>query len=337
MLQDKQKQKCRRSNNYYYISGSKRRNFKEFILELLILVILRTNFDGSFYFIIMAENKKSVLLYCDIINTVEKLDDETAGKLFKHYLNYINDLNPKTENLIVEIAFEPIKQNLKRDLLKWKIKKEGYSKAGKASAEAKRIQKEQSTNVENVSTKSTNVENVDVRSTKSTVKDNVNVTVNVTDTVNVKDTVIKERVVLLSSLNFQSKEINQNEFNRIAFSFWKLFKENSKTATTKNLDNAKLEDWAKDVRLMIDSDRRTLEEIQSVFKFLKVSEFWKSNIQSIKKLREQFEKLYLQSKQSNDYGTNQLTATERNRRDSAESTKRMLERLQIDIDKDQQK
>ena len=72
-----------------------------------------------FFIIIMAENKKSVLLYCDIIHTVEKMDNETAGQFFKHYLRYINDQNPKTDDLIIDIAFESVKQNLKRDLKKW--------------------------------------------------------------------------------------------------------------------------------------------------------------------------------------------------------------------------
>ena len=67
----------------------------------------------------MAENKKSFILYCDIIHTLEKLSDEDAGKLFKHILRYVNDLNPTTDHLITEIAFEPIKQQLKRDLVKY--------------------------------------------------------------------------------------------------------------------------------------------------------------------------------------------------------------------------
>ena len=36
----------------------------------------------------MAENKKSFVLYCDLIHTVEQLPDEVAGKLFKLILNY---------------------------------------------------------------------------------------------------------------------------------------------------------------------------------------------------------------------------------------------------------
>ena len=70
----------------------------------------------------MAENKKSVLLYCDIIHTVKELSDEEAGVLFKHYLAYINDQNPTPKDKLTQIVFEPIKQNLKRDLEKWKDK-----------------------------------------------------------------------------------------------------------------------------------------------------------------------------------------------------------------------
>ena len=72
----------------------------------------------------MAENKKSVLLYCDIIHTVKELTDEEAGVLFKHYLEYINDLNPTPKNKLIQVVFEPIKQNLKRDLKKWELKHE---------------------------------------------------------------------------------------------------------------------------------------------------------------------------------------------------------------------
>ncbi len=79
----------------------------------------------------MAEDKKSVLLYCDLIHTVEKLTNEQAGKLFKHYLKYINDLDPKTEDILIELVFEPIKQNLKRDLKKWEGIKEDRSINGR--------------------------------------------------------------------------------------------------------------------------------------------------------------------------------------------------------------
>jgi len=67
----------------------------------------------------MAKDKKSFVLYCDIIHTIEQLSDEQAGHLFKHVLYYVNDLNPDTDNVITKIAFEPIKQQLKRDLVRY--------------------------------------------------------------------------------------------------------------------------------------------------------------------------------------------------------------------------
>jgi hypothetical protein len=64
----------------------------------------------------MAKDKKSFLIYCDLIHTVKKLSKEDAGELFLHMLEYTNDLEPQTENVIVDIVFESIKQQLKRDL-----------------------------------------------------------------------------------------------------------------------------------------------------------------------------------------------------------------------------
>lgn len=79
----------------------------------------------------MAEDKKSFLLYTDLIHTVNKMPNDKAGELFKHILSYVNDLNPETEDLIIELTFEPIKQQLKRDLLKYKESIIDKSNAGK--------------------------------------------------------------------------------------------------------------------------------------------------------------------------------------------------------------
>jgi hypothetical protein len=67
----------------------------------------------------MAKDKKSFLLYVDLIHTVDKLPNDKAGELFKLILNYVNDLNPTTEDLLLNVAFEPIKQQLKRDLRRY--------------------------------------------------------------------------------------------------------------------------------------------------------------------------------------------------------------------------
>jgi hypothetical protein len=67
----------------------------------------------------MAENKKAIIVYADWIHQFENLTDEEAGKLIKHFFRYINDLNPIPPDRITEVAFDPIKTCLKRDLDKW--------------------------------------------------------------------------------------------------------------------------------------------------------------------------------------------------------------------------
>ena len=134
----------------------------------------------------MAENKKSVLLYCDLIHTVEKMDNETAGEFFKHYLRYINDLNPESDNPIVDITFESVKQNLKRDLVKWEERAEKSRMNGKLGGRPKTQITQQ------VNLKPRKPDTVTVTD-KVTVKDTVNV---------IKD---KEAVFKKTLLNFQDK------------------------------------------------------------------------------------------------------------------------------------
>ncbi|AZA73542.1 DUF6291 domain-containing protein [Chryseobacterium indoltheticum] len=72
----------------------------------------------------MADDKNGFLLYKDLIKTVQKLPMEKAGELFMHILKYVNDENPETNDLLIEVAFEPVKQKLKRDLKKYEETKE---------------------------------------------------------------------------------------------------------------------------------------------------------------------------------------------------------------------
>jgi len=108
--------------------------------------------------------KKSFVLYSDLKEVVDKLPAEDAGKLFKLILDYVNDLNPEPEGLLLEIAFEPIKQQLRRDLKKWEDIIGKRSKAGKLSSAQKQLM---TTSVEHCATNSTDSEN-------DTVSDTVN-------------------------------------------------------------------------------------------------------------------------------------------------------------------
>lgn len=128
----------------------------------------------------MAENKQSFVLYTDLLKVIEKLVIEDrknktnyAGELFYHILLYTNDKEPIPINFIVELAFEPIKQQLKRDLKKYEKIVEKRSIAGLASAEKRKQNQQVSTRVESVQHVLTNPTVSDT--------DNVNDNVNVTD------------------------------------------------------------------------------------------------------------------------------------------------------------
>lgn len=130
----------------------------------------------------MAEGKKGFVLYADLIYTVKKLTDVQRGQLMLTILEYVNDLNPVVNDPIIDIVFEPIKQQLKRDLKKWEGKIKQCSDAGKASAEARRNKRQR---------KSTNVNERQRKSTDSTVNVNVNDNVNVKDIFNFKNSLIQ--------------------------------------------------------------------------------------------------------------------------------------------------
>jgi hypothetical protein len=83
----------------------------------------------------MAKDKKGFILYADQKELFEQLPDDKAGQLIKFIMKYVNDENPSTEDLIINLAFTPIKQQLKRDLEKFEQTKVNRSIAGKAGAD----------------------------------------------------------------------------------------------------------------------------------------------------------------------------------------------------------
>ena len=122
----------------------------------------------------MAINKKGFILYADQKALFDQLTNDKAGELIKFIFSYVNDENPTTEDIIINLAFTPIKQQLKRDLAKFNEIKEIRSKAGKIGME-KRWQ-----SITNDNKPLQTITNI-------TVNDNVNdnVKVNVKDKVNV--------------------------------------------------------------------------------------------------------------------------------------------------------
>ena len=137
----------------------------------------------------MAENKKSFILYCDQKGVWDKLDDAQAGRLIKHIIAYVNDENPVAPDFITELAFEPIKQSLKRDLKRWEGQQVQRSEAGKRSAEVRKR------NAQLVQRDSTTVNDRSISSTVNvSVNDNVNDNVNGSVNGSVSNTPTREEV-----------------------------------------------------------------------------------------------------------------------------------------------
>jgi len=91
-----------------------------------------------------------------------------------------------------------------------------------------------------------------------------------------------------------------NDFDSIAFILWKQCYDNrvQKKITPTILLKAKPEAWTRDIRLMIERDQRTEQEITEVLKWLKTDSFWSDNILSPEKLRGQFERLQLEMRKT---------------------------------------
>jgi len=135
-------------------------------------VVAATICRGFFIQKTMATDKKGFILYADQMTLFSKLPNDKAGELIKHIFSYVNDDNPETEDLLIEIAFEPIKMQLKRDLEKFKETKAQRSEAGKKSAALRKIQRD-STVVDSVERKATKATVIDKEKVKEKVKVNV--------------------------------------------------------------------------------------------------------------------------------------------------------------------
>lgn len=63
-----------------------------------------------------------------------------------------------------------------------------------------------------------------------------------------------------------------------------------------------LGDWANTLRLMVERDKRNLEDIERVFRWANQDDFWRVNILSAGSLRKQFPRLYAKANQTSTGG-----------------------------------
>lgn len=102
---------------------------------------------------------------------------------------------------------------------------------------------------------------------------------------------------ILSEINSDDfPEIN-SDYLEITKAFHALFRNNllEAGASTTIIDKAK-GTWIDPIRLMVESDGYTIDDLREVFQFLKKDAFWKQNILSTSKLREQMHKLKMKIK-----------------------------------------
>lgn len=183
----------------------------------------------------MAENKKSVILYTDLIHTFEALTDAQAGRLIKHFFRYVNDKNPESPDKITQIAFEPIKQQLKRDLQKWDKERKNRSDAGKKGMAKRWKSKSKITDDNSVMPDITNI------------TDNVNGNVNV----NVINTIPPQSGIAI----FNAEELilkNQIEFERICM-------------TAKKMDTGAAKDSLRKFHLHLESNAKYPQSKKQLF------------------------------------------------------------------------
>lgn len=233
----------------------------------------------------MAQDKKGFILYADLINTVSKLPDDKAGQLFKLILEYVNDLNPNVDDLLLSVAFEPIKQQLKRDLKHYESVKKARSESGKKGGRPKK----------QTEAKKTNAFFEKQTKAKKAVIDNVNDNVIVNDKVTVTG---KEKTTLMSEANASNiSEINLDYLD-LGKAYYELFKKNQSVLNVEwvHLKKISAKNFIDPIRLMITNDKRTVEDLVCVGKFLKSDSFWMQNIQSTTKLREKFDQLITKAK-----------------------------------------
>lgn len=99
---------------------------------------------------------------------------------------------------------------------------------------------------------------------------------------------------LLSEIKISDYTQLNPDYFEIAKSFVALFRNNliEAGASTKNVDKAK-GTCIDDIRLMIETDGYTIDDLRDVYSFLRKDEFWKQNILTTSKLRKQMDKLKL--------------------------------------------
>jgi hypothetical protein len=203
----------------------------------------------------MSETKKSFVLYSDLIFVVKKLvikdrENKTnyAGELFLHVLEFVNGKDEIPIDFIVEMALEPIKAQLKRDLVAYEKTIETKSASG-AIGNLKRWHIDLYQKFLN---KEITLEKaIEIAKSRTAIKEvtNIAVTDTVTDTVTDNDILLKKETKELRKIKFSPPSILEvqdyiieKRYGVNAHAFWNFY-ESKNWYVGKN----KMQDWKRAV------------------------------------------------------------------------------------------
>ena len=138
-----------------------------------------------------------------------------------------------------------------------------------------------------------NYENDSVSDNKTTTKRQSNDTINKND----KNDKNGNNILLKDFANLPEEEIT--DFDKVAFSFYEMFMNHRKNKgiSTGQMEKAKLKKWSDPIRLMIEQDKRPLEELRAIWQYLNKGDgFWETTIASTEGVRKHADQILIKSK-----------------------------------------
>ena len=220
----------------------------------------------------MAENKKSFILYCDLIHTVKHLTDEQKGKLFIHILEYVNGGNPQTDNIITKLSFEPIKQSLKRNLEKYESRAKRSRENGKLGGRPKNPEKP--IRLINNLTKPKKPDSVSV-----SVSDSDSVSDIVSDSVS-DSVILLEKETKEKTISPKTEKVFEESILK-TYNSCLIFFESHLQPKSQKQKNA----WLDTIEKLNRIEKVPLDKIVEVTKNARQDDFWSKNFLSLTKLR----------------------------------------------------
>ena len=207
----------------------------------------------------MAEDKKAFVAYTDWGDTFDSLTDEQAGKLVKHLFNYVRDNDPIAEDPMVKIAFIPMQQTLKRDLVKYEERAKRSRINGKKGGAPTKPRKPSGL-----------IDNPTEPKKPDSVRDSVRGSVSVSDNVNVNE--------------ITNKPLVQTRYAQDVIDCVKNCLEHFDGHLHPKTPKQKLQ-WCEVVEKLNRIDGIPYQQIEAITEWARNDEFWASNFLALPKLR----------------------------------------------------